>query len=126
MGTTWSVRLCVAPGRNLRALHDGITARLNEIIVQMSTWQADSLISRFNRADAGSAFALPGEFAEVLACALQVAASSDGAFDPTIGPLVALWGFGADAGAQAGRMKQQGQMWVLLPPGAAQKLALNP
>ncbi|MBB1116159.1 FAD:protein FMN transferase [Stenotrophomonas sp. W1S232] len=100
MGTTWSVRLCVAPGRDLRALHDGIHARLNEIIVQMSTWQADSLISRFNRADAGSAFALPGEFAEVLACALQVAASSDGAFDPTIGPLVALWGFGADAGGQ--------------------------
>ena len=26
-----------------------------------------------------------------------------------------FWGFGADAGAQAGRMKQQGQMWVLLP-----------
>jgi membrane-bound lytic murein transglycosylase A len=30
-----------------------------------------------------------------------------------------FWGFGADAGKQAGRMKQQGQMWVLLPPGAA-------
>lgn len=32
-----------------------------------------------------------------------------------------FWGFGADAGAQAGRMKQSGQMWVLLPPGAAPK-----
>ena len=30
-----------------------------------------------------------------------------------------FWGFGADAGSQAGKMKQQGQMWVLLPPGAA-------
>ncbi|MBE2259889.1 MAG: murein transglycosylase A [Rhodobacteraceae bacterium] len=30
-----------------------------------------------------------------------------------------FWGFGADAGSQAGRMKQQGQMWVLLPPGTA-------
>jgi len=30
-----------------------------------------------------------------------------------------FWGFGAQAGMQAGRMKQQGQMWVLLPPGAA-------
>ena len=27
------------------------------------------------------------------------------------------WGFGDDAGAQAGRMKQQGRMWVLLPKG---------
>jgi membrane-bound lytic murein transglycosylase A len=26
-----------------------------------------------------------------------------------------FWGFGADAGAQAGRMKQRGAMWVLLP-----------
>ncbi len=32
-----------------------------------------------------------------------------------------FWGFGAEAGALAGRMKQQGQMWVLLPPGAAPK-----
>ena len=27
------------------------------------------------------------------------------------------WGFGDEAGAQAGRMKQQGRMWVLLPRG---------
>jgi membrane-bound lytic murein transglycosylase A len=34
------------------------------------------------------------------------------------------WGFGATAGEQAGRMKQQGRMWVLLPKGyAAQPLA---
>ena len=29
-----------------------------------------------------------------------------------------FWGFGAEAGQQAGRMKQNGQMWVLIPPGA--------
>ena len=27
------------------------------------------------------------------------------------------WGFGDDAGSQAGKMKQQGRMWVLLPKG---------
>ncbi len=32
-----------------------------------------------------------------------------------------FWGFGNQAGNQAGRMKQQGQMWVLLPPEAAPK-----
>jgi len=32
-----------------------------------------------------------------------------------------FWGFGAEAGNQAGRMKQQGEMWVLLPPGVAPK-----
>ena len=30
-----------------------------------------------------------------------------------------FWGFGEQAGNQAGKMKQQGQMWVLLPPGVA-------
>ncbi|GHT87302.1 membrane protein [Betaproteobacteria bacterium] len=29
-----------------------------------------------------------------------------------------FWGFGPEAGAQAGKMRQQGQMWVLLPRGA--------
>ncbi|MBW7861965.1 MAG: MltA domain-containing protein [Rhodocyclaceae bacterium] len=28
-----------------------------------------------------------------------------------------FWGFGDEAGAQAGRMRQQGRMWVLLPKG---------
>ncbi len=32
-----------------------------------------------------------------------------------------FWGFGAEAGALAGRMKQPAQMWVLLPPGLAPK-----
>jgi membrane-bound lytic murein transglycosylase A len=26
-----------------------------------------------------------------------------------------FWGFGPEAGAQAGRMRQQGRMWALLP-----------
>jgi membrane-bound lytic murein transglycosylase A len=30
-----------------------------------------------------------------------------------------FWGFGEAAGAQAGRMRQPGRMWVLLPKGAA-------
>jgi membrane-bound lytic murein transglycosylase A len=32
-----------------------------------------------------------------------------------------FWGFGDEAGHQAGRMRQPGQMWVLLPPGVAPK-----
>ena len=36
------------------------------------------------------------------------------------GPMRAdfFWGFGADAGEQAGRMRQQGEMWLLWPNGA--------
>ena len=32
-----------------------------------------------------------------------------------------FWGFGKEAGEQAGRMKQSGRMWVLLPPEVALK-----
>jgi membrane-bound lytic murein transglycosylase A len=29
-----------------------------------------------------------------------------------------FWGFGAEAGEEAGRMRQQGEMWILWPNGA--------
>ncbi len=32
-----------------------------------------------------------------------------------------FWGFGAEAGAQAGRMRQKGRMWLLMPNGFAPK-----
>lgn len=36
-----------------------------------------------------------------------------------------FWGFGHEAGELAGRMKQKGRMWVLLPKGYAATLAAN-
>jgi len=95
MGTTWSVRLVLARDADLHALHADIQGVLDAVVAQMSTWEPDSAISRFNRAGAGTWFELPGAFAEVLACALAIAEASDGAFDPTVGPAVDLWGFGA-------------------------------
>jgi thiamine biosynthesis lipoprotein len=97
MGTTWSVRLNAAGNADLHALHAGIQARLDRVVAQMSTWEATSDISAYNRAGAGEWRRVPEEFFAVLACALRIAAASDGAFDPTIGSLVGLWGFGAEA-----------------------------
>lgn len=100
MGTTWSVSLAVPPSRDLHALHTGIQAQLDDIVAQMSTWEAQSDLSRYNRSDAGTWTLLPAKTLTVLDAALSVAAASGGAFDPTVGPLVALWGFGAHAGAR--------------------------
>lgn len=58
----------------------------------MSTWEAESDISRYNRAKAGHWQTLPAEFHAVLRAALDIAQASGGAFDPTIGPMVELWG----------------------------------
>lgn len=95
MGTRWSARLVARPATDLHALHAGIQQQLDQVVAQMSTWEADSDISRYRRAAAGSWQVLPEEFAAVLDCAIEVAAASDGAFDPTVGPLVDLWGFGS-------------------------------
>ncbi len=100
MGTTWQVKLAVARTRDLHPLHAGIQAQLDAIVAQMSTWEADSDIARFNRASAGEWQVLPPLFDTVMQCALEIAQRSGGAFDPTVGPLVALWGFGAQAQAR--------------------------
>lgn len=98
MGTTWSVKLVVPCGRDLHPLHAGIQAQLDRVVAQMSTWEPGSDISRYNHAAAGSWQRLPDDFWCVLQAARTVAERSGGTFDPTVGPLVALWGFGADAG----------------------------
>jgi thiamine biosynthesis lipoprotein len=99
MGTTWSVQCVNATRFDLNALHDAIQARLDQVVAQMSTWEAGSDIMRFNRLVEGERFTLQDDFLQVLETALAIAAASDGAFDPTISPLVGVWGFGAHAGA---------------------------
>lgn len=100
MGTSWCVKLVASPRADLRAIHAGIQAQLDLVVAQMSTWEADSDISRFNRAAADTWQRLPPEFFAVLACAMETARDSDGAYDPTIGALVELWGFGPAQGRQ--------------------------
>lgn len=97
MGTRWSVQLVAARDADLHALHHGVQGELDRVVAQMSTWEPDSDLSRFNGADAGTWQRIPTDFMTVLRCALAIARASEGAFDPTIGALVGLWGFGAHA-----------------------------
>ena len=101
MGTSWCVKLVASPRADLHALHAGIQQRLDRVVAQMSNWETDSDLSRFNRAAADSWHRLPEEFFEVLSCALEIARDSEGAYDPTIGALVEAWGFGPAQHAHA-------------------------
>lgn len=94
MGTTWSVRLAAPPGFDAASVHAAIAVRLDAINDEMSHWAPSSLLCGFNRADPGSWVTLPADFATVIATALDIARKSGGAFDPAIGKLVGLWGFG--------------------------------
>lgn len=101
MGTRWSVKLAAPATARLDTLRAGIERTLDRIVVEMSTWEFGSDISAFNRAPARSWHGLPRNFFHVLQYALAVARDTDGAYDPTVSPLVALWGFGAGAAAPA-------------------------
>ncbi len=94
MGTGWSVQFVARSAEQLGAIRCGIEAVLADLVDQLSHWQPHSALCRYNRAPAGSRHPLPPDFARVLDAALAIAEASDGALDPTIGPLVDLWGFG--------------------------------
>jgi thiamine biosynthesis lipoprotein len=97
MSTTWSLRFENPKMIELGAVRHMAQAALDLVVAQMSTWEPGSDISRFNGAIPGSRHSLPPEFAEVLGCALHWAAASGGAIDPSVGPLISLWSFGAQA-----------------------------
>lgn len=95
MGTTWSARLLLPPGVRSH-LGQQLQRELDGINAEMSHWDPDSTLGRYNRAQAGSWHALPPRFAEVLGHALGVMEASGGAYDPFAGALVNLWGFGPE------------------------------
>lgn len=92
MGTSWTVKFLAEP----RDLQHEVQNELNLVVEQMSTWLPGSDLSQFNRAPVGAWQTLPSEFLAVLDNALRIANYTDGAYDPTVGPLVNLWGFGPE------------------------------
>ncbi len=127
MGTTWSARVVGAP----EGLATRIQAVLDHIVAEMSHWEPGSDLSRFNRSAPGRWQPLPPGFAHVLAAALAVAGRSGGAFDPAMGLLADLWGFGP-AGRRAGipsdaeiaaAMQVSGRAWIEQDGRRARRLA---
>jgi len=93
MGTIgYSVKYFNENGFNYGAEIDSLLKVWN---LSLSTYIPTSEISRFNSGD--SCFHFESEyFLPVLEASKQVFEKSDGAFDPTVGPIVNAWGFGPD------------------------------
>lgn len=89
-GTSW--RLVAPSGKPLNRLCEEIERVFGLADAVFSPWDRDSIVSRFNSARAGSV--RHADLSRVSAVALDLARKSEGAFDPTVGPLVARWGFG--------------------------------
>lgn len=100
MGTTFSVKWFsekIDP-----QIKSNIDKRLVDINQIMSTYIPNSELSLINKSKPGIRHAISPDLKRVLSISDKIYNSSAGKFDPTVGPLVNLWGFGPD-----GRVLQQ-------------------
>lgn len=97
MGTRYSVLLPdIASQQVIVALKAAIDSRLDEIVSLASTYDVQSELSRFNRAGAGDWVDVSPELVDIVLAARGLHEATGGAFDPSVGPLVNLWGFGPE------------------------------
>ncbi len=92
MGTTYSVKAHVA-----KLNQSDIENALFSVNQSLSTYIDTSLISAFNQCDSGMILEnddLSGMFVDNYRISREIHDLSGGAFDPTVMPLVNLWGFG--------------------------------
>ena len=97
MGTQYNVKIVDAPADlNATLIKAGIESILNQVNRQMSTYRADSELSRLNDNMTTDWIDTSTELLDVIEAAFRVSQLTQGAFDVTVGPLVNLWGFGPD------------------------------
>lgn len=110
MGVAWTLRAVSRPDLPPPLLGRVVQQALDQVVQEMSPWAPDTVISAYHRAAAGAWVVLPDAFAQVMECGIGLAQASDGAFDPTLGRLTDLWGFGppgpVDAPPSAGAVTE--------------------
>jgi thiamine biosynthesis lipoprotein len=95
-GTQW--RVVLRAGADPIRLREMIERLLARIDMQLSPWQAESTIGRFNRLQSTDWYRADEAVVTVAKAALAVRSASGGCFDPAVGPLVNQWGFGPITG----------------------------
>lgn len=97
MGTAFTVKIVVPTDSGITEgeVAAAIRETVDEVDFRMSTYRADSELSRFN-SHGTDPFEISPAMLEVMIESQRVAEISGGAFDITIGPLVNVWGFGPE------------------------------
>ena len=97
MGTTYNVKYLVSDtSPDVTSLQQGIDKILVQVNDQMSTYQKNSELSRFNQMQETTPYSLSVETATVVKEAMRLNQVTLGKLDVTVGPLVNLWGFGPE------------------------------
>lgn len=96
MGTRYSVEVVISEvsSRRFVELENVVEAVLEDVNSKMSNYEEDSEVSRLNRWTDAEPFAVSPDTLEVLLHASEISATTGGAFDITVAPLVSAWGFG--------------------------------
>lgn len=92
-GAAWRAQVVVPPGVPAPELLDACRDELAKMEAVFSRWTDTSELSRFNAAPAGT-WELSDDLWDLLVAALDLGDDTSGAFDPTLGALIDLWGFG--------------------------------
>ena len=72
-------------------------ARLRRIDAELNMWDPASGLARLNARAGSGPVRVDRDIAETAARGLELARLSEGIFDPTVGPLVRLWGIGTSS-----------------------------
>jgi thiamine biosynthesis lipoprotein len=96
MGTDYRISVVTEHSLDEEDLHTKVFAVMQAVNLRMSTYLKESELTRLNLSPANVNIALSTPLADVIDKSLYYSNLTNGAFDITIGPLVRLWGFGAD------------------------------
>ena len=94
LGTTWTVKIRNTKLVNVDELRADIAAKIEETEKIFSHWRPDSKLYQLNESLTTDPVSIPPLLHELLKHAKWTHEQTSGAFDPTIAPLVNLWGFG--------------------------------
>lgn len=89
-GIVWNTTYSITYSSNVE-LDDSVTATMKRVEMSVSAFNDSSVVSRVNRGEDVMTDTL---FRRVFAESQRINTLSRGAFDPTVGPLIELWGFG--------------------------------
>jgi len=95
LGSHYAFTIDGASESNASEIQEEIEMVLADVNRQMSTWDPESEISRFNQSESTDWFPVSPGFAEVVWQSIRLHKVTGGAFDSTVAPLIDLWRFGA-------------------------------